>query len=84
MVKIRKGKKTVACGRNLRILGDYRRRIGGHMRLAQSGRVLLVRFSDGARCSTEFADAWILQKWIVTRILYGRGNVGAIGSGVAQ
>jgi len=68
MVKVIKDGKVVMQGRNLEPILRYQRQRGVHVSsVAQHGKRLSVRYNDGARVTTRFADPKVLAGWIVNR-----------------
>ena len=72
MVQIIKNGKVVMKSKDLAAILRYQRKPGIYIEhYRQSGKTLHITFSDGATCTTRFADARVLSGWIKNRQKYG-------------
>ena len=63
-VRVMKNGKQVASAQNLEVIDRYRRKESWVKSVRQVDDILIVKYEDGAKVVTKFADPSILKRWI--------------------
>jgi hypothetical protein len=66
---VKNGKK-VASSRGLEVVMRYHRDKSGIKDISAKGYYLYVKYSDGARVKSKFADSRVLKEWVAKKRMY--------------